>query len=173
VSEGASERCLIGVCVCVCVWSNKREPVGERVKGVSSFVTHAIAVAALLFRPPACLLSCSPVLVMAAPVAAVAAADDDDDDDAADSRVIANGWPTGVEVCGAMNHGGPYPASSIDSTSVGTQAIYRFVRPVCFQDLRSEHLPAELRDSNPRGVVRTVNGELSSGAVDTAAYTTL
>ncbi len=104
------------------------------------------------------------------PIAALRCNDADDDHG---SRVIANGWPTGVEVCGAMNHGGPYPASSIDSTSVGTQAIYRFVRPVCFQDLRSEHLPVELRDSNPRGVVRTVNGDLSSGAVDTSTYTTL
>jgi NADP-dependent aldehyde dehydrogenase len=61
-------------------------------------------------------------------------------------RVLANGWPTGVEVTHAMVHGGPYPATSDGrSTSVGTLAIERFLRPVCYQDMPEELLPAELR----------------------------
>lgn len=72
-----------------------------------------------------------------------------------------------------MNHGGPYPASSIDSTSVGTQSLYRFVRTVCFQDFANAHLPVELQDSNPIGLTRRINGALSEGAVDTSTYTTL
>ena len=62
-------------------------------------------------------------------------------------RVMANGWPTGVEVAHAMVHGGPFPATSDGrSTSVGTMAIDRFLRPVCYQDLPEMLLPAELRD---------------------------
>ncbi len=74
-------------------------------------------------------------------------------------RLIVNGFPTGVEVCHAMVHGGPYPATS-DSrhTSVGTQAIYRFVRPVCYQDFPQAGLPAELQDKNPLGILRLVDG---------------
>jgi alpha-ketoglutaric semialdehyde dehydrogenase len=65
-------------------------------------------------------------------------------------RVLANGWPTGVEVAHAMVHGGPYPATSDGrSTSVGSLAIDRFLRPVCYQDLPSELLPRELRDGAP------------------------
>ena len=62
-------------------------------------------------------------------------------------RLIFNGFPTGVEVCPSMQHGGPYPATT-DSrfTSVGTAAIARFARPVCFQDVPAEFLPPELRD---------------------------
>lgn len=61
-------------------------------------------------------------------------------------RVLANGWPTGVEVAHAMVHGGPYPATSDGrSTSVGTLAIERFLRPVCYQDLPEALLPEELR----------------------------
>ncbi len=61
-------------------------------------------------------------------------------------RVLANGWPTGVEVTHAMVHGGPYPATSDGrTTSVGTLAIERFLRPVCYQDLPEELLPEELR----------------------------
>jgi alpha-ketoglutaric semialdehyde dehydrogenase len=63
-------------------------------------------------------------------------------------RLIHNGYPTGVEVCGAMHHGGPYPASSdARFTSVGTAAIARFQRPLCFQDFPQEWLPSELRDA--------------------------
>ena len=61
-------------------------------------------------------------------------------------RILANGWPTGVEVAHAMVHGGPFPATSDGrSTSVGTLAIDRFLRPVCYQDLPQELLPPELR----------------------------
>ncbi len=77
-------------------------------------------------------------------------------------RVIMNGYPTGVEVCHAMVHGGVYPATS-DSrfTSVGTLAIYRFARPVCFQSFLDANLPDELKDSNPLGIVRFVNGQMT------------
>ena len=62
-------------------------------------------------------------------------------------RIVVNGWPTGVEVCHAMVHGGPFPATSDSrSTSVGTLAIERFLRPVCYQDVPQELLPPELRD---------------------------
>ena len=73
-------------------------------------------------------------------------------------RIVFNGYPTGVEVCAAMNHGGPYPATTDSKfTSVGTAAILRFVRPVCYQNFPQEALPAELRDGNPRGIWRTVD----------------
>ena len=74
-------------------------------------------------------------------------------------RVIFNGFPTGVEVSHAMVHGGPFPATSDgQSTSVGTQAIYRFTRPVCYQNFADSALPAELRRANPLGILRLVNG---------------
>jgi len=75
-------------------------------------------------------------------------------------RVLVNGYPTGVEVCDAMVHGGPYPATS-DSrgTSVGTLAIDRFLRPVCFQNYPDALLPEALRDGNPLGIPRLVNGK--------------
>ena len=74
-------------------------------------------------------------------------------------RVIFNGFPTGVEVTHAMVHGGPYPATSDGrSTSVGSQGIYRFARPVCYQNLPQNALPAELRDDNPRKILRLWNG---------------
>lgn len=61
-------------------------------------------------------------------------------------RVLANGWPTGVEVADAMVHGGPYPASTnFGATSVGTLAIRRFLRPVCFQNIPDALLPEDLR----------------------------
>jgi NADP-dependent aldehyde dehydrogenase len=81
-------------------------------------------------------------------------------------RLLWNGFPTGVEVCPAMNHGGPYPATTdARSTSVGTTAIERFVRPVCFQNAPQELLPEELRDGNPRGIWRLVDGEMGKSAV--------
>jgi 2,5-dioxopentanoate dehydrogenase len=81
-------------------------------------------------------------------------------------RLIANGFPTGVEVCHAMVHGGPYPATSESRmTSVGTQAIYRFARPVCFQDFPQDALPDELKDENPLGIWRLINGEFTRAAV--------
>ena len=74
-------------------------------------------------------------------------------------RVIYNGFPTGVEVTHAMVHGGPYPATSDGrSTSVGSQAILRFARPVAYQNLPQAALPAELRDDNPRKILRLWNG---------------
>jgi alpha-ketoglutaric semialdehyde dehydrogenase len=77
-------------------------------------------------------------------------------------RIIFNGYPTGVEVCHAVVHGGPYPASSDSrTTSVGTQAIYRFARPVCYQDFPTTGLPEELQDANPTGIWRMVDGELT------------
>ncbi|AJK50486.1 aldehyde dehydrogenase (NADP(+)) [Burkholderia plantarii] len=76
-------------------------------------------------------------------------------------RILANGYPTGVEVCHAMVHGGPFPATSDSrTTSVGTMAIDRFLRPVCYQDLPAELLPEALRDENPLGIWRLRDGEL-------------
>jgi NADP-dependent aldehyde dehydrogenase len=77
-------------------------------------------------------------------------------------RLLFNGYPTGVEVTYAMHHGGPYPATADPKfTSVGTAAILRFLRPVCYQNFPQEVLPEELRDDNPRHIWRTVNGELT------------
>lgn len=74
-------------------------------------------------------------------------------------RVVINGFPTGVEVSHAMVHGGPFPATTDSrSTSVGTTAIYRFTRPVCLQDYPQALLPNELKDGNPLGIMRLVNG---------------
>jgi NADP-dependent aldehyde dehydrogenase len=74
-------------------------------------------------------------------------------------RLIINGYPTGVEVCPAMNHGGPYPATTdVRFTSVGTAALYRFVRPICYQDFPAALLPDALKDENPLGLSRLVNG---------------
>jgi alpha-ketoglutaric semialdehyde dehydrogenase len=74
-------------------------------------------------------------------------------------RLIANGVPTGVEVCGAMVHGGPYPASTdARFSAVGVTSIARWTRPACWQDWPQQALPLELRDDNPRGIVRTVDG---------------
>lgn len=81
-------------------------------------------------------------------------------------RIIFNGVPTGVEVCPAMQHGGPYPAST-DSrfTAVGTHAIKRWVRPFSFQDWPDGLLPNELKNANPLGILRTINDELSRNAI--------
>jgi len=75
-------------------------------------------------------------------------------------RLVLNGFPTGVEVSPAMQHGGPYPATTdARFTSVGTAAIFRFVRPLCYQGFPASALPPELQDGNPRKVWRLVNGE--------------
>lgn len=81
-------------------------------------------------------------------------------------RLIVNGFPTGVEVCHAMVHGGPFPSTS-DSrfTSVGSLAIYRFARPVCYQDFPQSTLPDALKDTNPHGILRMINGKYSHDAV--------
>ena len=75
-------------------------------------------------------------------------------------RVIINGVPTGVEVCYAMHHGGPYPATTaIDTTSVGVYAIKRFLKPVAFQDMPDELLPRPLKNKNHGKIIRIVNQE--------------
>lgn len=73
-------------------------------------------------------------------------------------RIIFNGMPTGVEVCKSMQHGGPFP-STTDSrfTSVGVDAVYRFVRPVAYQDFPESLLPIELRNQNTLNILRCVN----------------
>jgi 2,5-dioxopentanoate dehydrogenase len=77
-------------------------------------------------------------------------------------RLIFNGFPTGVEVCPSMNHGGPYPATSDPHfTSVGTAAIHRFARPICYQNFPQEALPVELRNVNSSGIWRLVDNQLS------------
>ncbi|MBT1689172.1 aldehyde dehydrogenase (NADP(+)) [Dawidia soli] len=74
-------------------------------------------------------------------------------------RLVINGFPTGVEVCHAMMHGGPYPATTDGrSTSVGTAAILRFTRAVCYQQMPQALLPAALQNENPLGIWRLVNG---------------
>ncbi|MEI4505229.1 aldehyde dehydrogenase (NADP(+)) [Sphingopyxis sp. CCNWLW253] len=74
-------------------------------------------------------------------------------------RILANGWPTGVEVTHAMVHGGPYPATSDGrTTSVGTLAIHRFLRPVAFQNLPAALLPPAISDDNAWGVARRIDG---------------
>lgn len=75
-------------------------------------------------------------------------------------RLIFNGFPTGVEVNHAMIHGGPFPATTDSrTTSVGTSAINRFARPVCFQNFPDSQLPDELKDENPLNIWRLVNGD--------------
>jgi 2,5-dioxopentanoate dehydrogenase len=79
-------------------------------------------------------------------------------------RILFNGYPTGVEVSHAMVHGGPFPATSDGrSTSVGSEAILRFARPVCYQDFPDGALPKELQQSNPIAIMRLVNGTLTRG----------
>ncbi len=75
-------------------------------------------------------------------------------------RLIINGFPTGVEVCHAMVHGGPYPATTDGrSTSVGTYSIYRFTRPVSYQGFPDSRLPDELKEANSLGIWRMVDGK--------------
>jgi NADP-dependent aldehyde dehydrogenase len=80
-------------------------------------------------------------------------------------RIIVNGWPTGVEVGHAMVHGGPFPATSdTRTTSVGTLAINRFLRPVAYQNLPPELLPAPLQDANPWHLNRRIDGTVEAAA---------
>jgi len=77
-------------------------------------------------------------------------------------RLICNGYPTGVEVSHAMHHGGPYPATADPKfTSVGTAAIQRFLRPICYQDFPDEALPLELQRQNPRKIWRMIDGQFT------------
>jgi NADP-dependent aldehyde dehydrogenase len=74
-------------------------------------------------------------------------------------RILFNGWPTGVEVVPSMVHGGPFPATSDGrTTSVGTLAMERFLRPVAYQDVPDALLPDAVRESNPDGLLRLVDG---------------
>ena len=91
---------------------------------------------------------------------------EDDDDVAAlaarladiSGRVLWNGWPTGVTVSYAQHHGGPYPATTSNTTSVGTAAIRRFLRPVAYQSFPASRLPEPLQDGNPWRVPQRVDG---------------
>ena len=81
-------------------------------------------------------------------------------------RLIINNFPTGVEVCSSMHHGGPYPATTDSrSTSVGTEAVKRFLRPVCYQNFPQELLPEPLHDQNEQNLWRLVDGSLSREAL--------
>jgi alpha-ketoglutaric semialdehyde dehydrogenase len=76
-------------------------------------------------------------------------------------RILFDGWPTGVEVCHAMVHGGPSPATSDSrTTSVGARAIERYLRPVCYQDVPKSLLPSAIADGNPDNLWRRIDGRL-------------
>ncbi|MAG56175.1 MAG: aldehyde dehydrogenase (NADP(+)) [Planctomycetes bacterium] len=80
-------------------------------------------------------------------------------------RLVLNGFPTGVEVCPSMHHGGPWPATSdVRTTSVGTAAVRRFLRPFCYQGFPQHLLPDELKDGNPLGIMRLVDGAWTDDA---------
>ncbi|MFF5721704.1 aldehyde dehydrogenase (NADP(+)) [Streptomyces buecherae] len=79
-------------------------------------------------------------------------------------RLLVNGWPTGVAVAPAQHHGGPYPATTSTTTSVGTRAIDRWLRPVVYQDTPPALLPPELCPHNPLGLPRRVDGRLEPRA---------
>jgi NADP-dependent aldehyde dehydrogenase len=75
-------------------------------------------------------------------------------------RVLFGGWPTGVAVSWAQHHGGPWPATNTVFTSVGATAVRRFLRPITYQDAPASVLPPALRDDNPLGIPRRVDGVL-------------
>ena len=76
-------------------------------------------------------------------------------------RILFGGWPTGVEVSHAMVHGGPFPATSDSrTTSVGSRAIERFLRPVCYQNVPTSLLPSAIADGNPDNLWRRIDGQL-------------
>ncbi|MGB5403339.1 MAG: aldehyde dehydrogenase (NADP(+)), partial [Robiginitalea sp.] len=81
-------------------------------------------------------------------------------------RLLINGVPTGVEVCPSMHHGGPFPATT-DSrfTSVGTDAVKRWIRPLSFQNFPEGILPPALKDDNPLGILRMVNGKMTTDPI--------
>jgi 2,5-dioxopentanoate dehydrogenase len=81
-------------------------------------------------------------------------------------RVLFGGFPTGVEVCDAMVHGGPFPATTdARSTSVGSSAMLRFARPVAYQNFPQQFLPHALKDNNPSGILRMINGQWTREAI--------
>lgn len=123
----------------------------------SSAEQHAVA-AALAGQLTATLHGTSEDLAAAAPLLATL--------ERKAGRLLINGFPTGVEVCPAMNHGGPYPATTdARFTSVGTAALQRFVRPVCYQDFPPALLPPALQNENPLGLWRLVDGRLTRDAL--------
>ena len=77
-------------------------------------------------------------------------------------RLLWNAWPTGVTVSYAQHHGGPYPATTATTTSVGTAAIGRFMRPVAYDSFPAQQLPAPRQDDNPWGIRRRVDGTWES-----------
>jgi len=82
-------------------------------------------------------------------------------------RLVFNGFPTGVEIGNATHHGGPYPATSTAvHTSIGLAAIERFVRPVCYQNCPDAQLPEELKNANPRKLLRTIDGHLTQDSIE-------
>ncbi len=82
-------------------------------------------------------------------------------------RVCVNGFPTGIEVCDSVHHGGPYPATTdAQHTSIGTAGIARWGRPVSYQNTPDALLPDALKDANPLGLMRLVDGEWTRGGVD-------
>jgi NADP-dependent aldehyde dehydrogenase len=82
-------------------------------------------------------------------------------------RIMLNNVPTGVEVTHAMVHGGPYPATTdARSTSVGTASIYRFARPVCYQNFTQQMLPDALKNENVLNIQRFVNGKIDQNNID-------
>ena len=85
-------------------------------------------------------------------------------------RLICNGFPTGVEPAPAMNHGGPYPATTdVRFSAVGTSSIFRFSRPVCYQAFPEALLPSALQDSNPLGLLRLIDGHYTRDPVRSAS----
>jgi len=82
-------------------------------------------------------------------------------------RIVVNGYPTGVEVCDAMMHGGPYPATTDASmTSVGAASIRRFVRAIAYQNIPDDLLPPALQNANPLGIERTINGQRTKARIE-------
>ncbi|WP_343624562.1 aldehyde dehydrogenase (NADP(+)) [Roseateles puraquae] len=146
----------------------------------AAFLSHQ-ALSAEIFGPASLLVACRDLDELLAvleglegQLTATLQLQDDDADDLAAARrllptlerkvgrILANGFPTGVEVSTAMVHGGPFPATSDGrSSSVGTAAIQRFLRPVCYQNLPRALLPAVLREPNERGVWRRRDGVLT------------
>ena len=81
-------------------------------------------------------------------------------------RVCINGFPTGIEVCDSVHHGGPYPATTdAQHTSIGTAGISRWGRPVSYQNTPDALLPDALKNANPLGLLRLVDGEWTRGSV--------
>jgi NADP-dependent aldehyde dehydrogenase len=85
-------------------------------------------------------------------------------------RIVFDGWPTGVAVTWSQHHGGPWPATTSQHTSVGATAIRRFLRPVAFQNAPERVLPDALREDNPLGIPRRVDGALQAGSTPRGSH---